>query len=161
GLRQPIWKTIALALRNAVLHPVPLPIIAGLLFSLTGLTLPAPIDKTLQLLGQAFAPIALVLVGVTLAHTKVGAHLRGALLLATVKNLLMPLLVYLFGRLLGVSGLPLAVMIVAAAMPSGANVFLFSQRYRVAEELSTATVAVSTVMALVTVSVVLAAVGMI
>ncbi len=47
-------------------------------------------------------------------------------------------------------------MVTAAAMPSGANVFLFAQRYRVAQALSTATVAVSTVLALGTVSAVLA-----
>ena len=157
--RRPIAATVLIALRNAVLHPVPLPIIAGLLFAQTGWTLPAPIDKTLQLLGQAFGPIALVLVGATLGHTRIGSRLTGALWLTAIKNLLMPLLVFGFGRLLGLDGLPLTVMITAAAMPSGANVFLFAQRYRVAEELSTATVAVSTAAALVTVSIVLALVG--
>lgn len=42
----------------------------------------------------------------------------------------------------------MTVMVVAAALPIGANVFLFSQRYQVAEELVTASVVVSTVLAL-------------
>ena len=58
--------------------------------------------------------------------------------------------------LLGVGGFRLAVMIVAAALPMGANVFLFSQRYRTSEELVTASVAVSTALGLVTVTVVMA-----
>ncbi len=62
----------------------------------------------------------------------------------------------LLGTLLGVHGLPLAVMVVAASMPIGANVFMFAQRYRVAEELVTASVVVSTVLALATVSLALA-----
>jgi len=45
---------------------------------------------------------------------------------------------------------------VAAALPIGANVFLFSQRYRTSEELVTASMAVSTLLALATVSVVMA-----
>jgi hypothetical protein len=53
------------------------------------------------------------------------------------------------GWLAGLRGLPLAVMVVAASLPVGANVFLFSQRYRKAEDLVTASVAVSTVLALV------------
>jgi predicted permease len=48
------------------------------------------------------------------------------------------------------SGLPLAVLIVASALPVGANVFLFAQRYAVAQDEVTASVAVSTALALVT-----------
>ena len=47
-------------------------------------------------------------------------------------------------------------MVVAAALPVGANVFLFSQRYHKAEELVTASVAVSTAVAVVTVSITMA-----
>ena len=153
--RQPLARTVFAAVRNAVIHPVPLPIIAGLLFSQAGFTLPELVDKPLQLLGQAFGPMALLLVGATLAHSSPGAQLRGALVLTTVKNLAHPALVAGAGLLLGLSGLPLAVMVVTAALPIGANVFLFSQRYQVAEELVTASVGVSTVLALATVSLVL------
>ncbi|WP_298924331.1 AEC family transporter [uncultured Ramlibacter sp.] len=151
-------RTVMTAVRNAILHPVPLPIIAGLLFAQTGLTVPEVIDKPLQLLGQAFGPIALLLVGTTLAYTKIGEQLRGALVLATVKNLLHPALVAAAGWLLGLHGLPLAVMVVTAALPIGANVFMFSQRYGVAEELITASVGVSTLLALLSISLVLWAV---
>jgi hypothetical protein len=47
-------------------------------------------------------------------------------------------------------------MIVAASLPIGANVFMFSQRYGVAEDLITASVAVSTAMGLLTISLVMA-----
>lgn len=88
-----------------------------------------------------------MLVGVTLAFTPVGRHWRQALALAAVKNLLHPLLVLGLCYLLGVGGLPMVVMVVASALPIGANVFLFSQRYKVAEELVTASVVVSTALA--------------
>jgi malonate transporter and related proteins len=152
-----IGLTVLMAVRNALLHPVPLPIIAALLFAQTGLSIPEFIDRPLELLGNALAPTALVLVGATLAGTAVGAQWRGALALAAVKNLLHPLLVAVAGRLLGLSGAPLAVMVVVASLPIGANVFLFSQRYGVAEDLITASVGLSTVFAVVTVSLVLAA----
>lgn len=156
--RHPL-TTVLMALKNALLHPVPLPIMAGLLFAQTGWLIPAVIDKPLELLANAFGPLALVLVGVTLAYTPVGRHWRQALTLAGVKNLLHPLLVYGLCRGLGVSGLPMTVMVVAAALPIGANVFLFSQRYQVAEELITASVVVSTALALLTLTGVLLLVG--
>ena len=154
-----IAATVGRALRNAIIHPVVLPVIAGLAFAQTGWTMPALIDKPMALLGQAFSPIALVLVGITLAMTPVGLHLRGAAVQALVKNLVHPLAVLAIGWLLGVRGLPLAVMVVAASLPMGANVFMFAQRYRVAEELVTASVVVSTVLALFTVSLAMALAG--
>lgn len=155
-----MWRTVLSAVRNAVIHPVPLPIIAGLLFAQTGWAIPEVVDRPLQWLGNAFGPLALLLVGVTLAGTTVGPHLRGALGLTLVKNLLMPALVAGLGLLMGLSGLPLVVMIVTAALPMGANVFLFSQRYAVAEELVTASVIVSNAVALLTLPLVMWLVGL-
>ena len=154
-----VAKNVLLAMRNAIIHPVPLPIIAGLLFAQTGWAIPAVVDKPLQLLGSAFGPLALVLVGVTLAHTKVGAHIKGAFAISVVKNALHPALMAALGWAFGLSGMPLAVMVVAASLPVGANVFLFSQRYHVAQELITASVAVTTAVALISVSLVMAWLG--
>src|SRR3989344_61877 len=146
------------AVRNGIVPPVPLPIIAGLLFAQTGLVVPQVVDKPLLLLGQALGPIALLLVGVTLAFTKVGHHFKAALRIALVKCVVNPIVLATLGWALGLSGMPLAVMIVAASLPVGANVFLFAQRYAVAEDEVTASVAVSTALALVTMPVVILAV---
>ena len=159
GGHRHIGRTVWLAARNAIIHPVPLPIAAGLLFAQTGARLPALVDSPLQLLGNAFGPMALLLVGITLVQTQVGTHLRAALGLALLKNLLLPTLVLALGWVVGLAGLALSVMVVAAALPSGANAFMFSQRYQVAEELVTASVAVSTALALISLSVVLALLG--
>lgn len=53
----------------------------------------------------------------------------------------------------------MTVMVVASSLPIGANVFLFSQRYKVAEELITASVVVSTALALLSLTLVLLLVG--
>ena len=159
GARRHMALTVLVAMRNGIIHPVPLPIMVGLAFAQTGLVVPALLDKPLLLLSNAFGPIALLLVGVTLTQVRVGEHLRAALGLALIKNLAFPALVALLSWSFGLSGLALSVMIVAASMPIGANVFLFSQRYEVAQELVTASVAVSTVLALLTVSLVMALLG--
>lgn len=151
-----IALTVLLAMRNAIFHPVPLPVILGLLFAASGLTLPAVVDKPLQLLGAAFGPLALLLVGITLSGTRIGEHWQAALGLTAVKNVLHPALVAAAGWALGISGVPLAVMVLVAALPIGANALLFSQRYNVAEDLVTASISVSTILSLVTLSIVIA-----
>lgn len=142
--------TLLMGLRNAIVHPVPLPILLGLAFAQTGWRLPAVVDQPLGLLGSAFGPLALVLVGASLANTRIGEQLRAALWLSAAKNLLLPALLALLYLATSARGLAAAVMITTAALPVGANAFLFAQRYAVDEDLTTASMAVSTLLALFT-----------
>lgn len=156
GVEQPhLLATTWAAFKSALIHPVPLPIVCGLLFAQTGWTLPTVIDRPLQLLGNAFGPIALVLVGITLARTPLTGHWQMALWATLSKNLVLPVMVGISAWAFGITGLPLTVMVVTAALPTGANVFLFAQRYEVAQETTTASMGVSTVAALFTLSLVM------
>ncbi len=150
-----LWRTLAQAVRSALLHPVPVPILLGLLWGLTGWGLHPVLDLPLKLLGQAFGPLALLMVGLSLAHTDLMHHWQRGLRLSLVKNALHPLLMLGAGWLFGLRGLSLAVMVMAAALPIGANVFMFSQRYRRHEDLVTAGVAVSTLGAMLSVTLVM------
>lgn len=156
GIKRHPLRMVMEAVRSGIVHPVPLPIIIGLLFAQTGWLIPTVLDRPLQLLGNAFGPLALLLVGVSLTRVPVGAQLKAALGLSLLKNLLLPALVAALGWGMGLSGLPLTVMVVAASLPVGANVFMFSQRYGVAQDLVAATMAVSTAMALGTVTLAMA-----
>ncbi|ARU05405.1 transporter [Comamonas serinivorans] len=157
GDAAPMWRTVLRALRNGILHPIPLPIIAGLVWSGLGLPLPEVIDKPLSLMGLALGPLSLLLVGATLAQATVGRHLKVALAMAGVKNAVFPALMLGLGWWLGLRGLPLAVMTCAAALPTGANVFMFAQRYNTGADEITAEVATSTVLALLSMPLVLMA----
>ncbi len=156
-----VMRTVLTAIKNGIIHPVPLPIIVGLIFAQTGLVLPEVIDRPLQLLGNAFGPVALLLVGATLTQVRVGSHWRGALGISLLKNMALPALVAAVCWLAGLRGLEWQVMVVAASLPMGANVFLFAQRYQVAQDLVTASLAVSTVLGLLSVSLVMALLSLI
>lgn len=145
-------RSLLRAVRDAVVHPIPLPILLGLAFAQTGMALPAVLDKPLQWIGGAFSPMALLLVGMTLAQRPARAHWNTAVGLVIAKNLLLPLLVAVAAWLLDVDALHRTVIVVAASLPVGANVLLFSQRYQAGEAEVTAAVALSTLLALATVS---------
>lgn len=118
------------SMRGAVFNPIVVPIAAGAAWSLAGLSLPASIDRALAMMGSAAAPMCLVLLGASLVSR--GERASGPVLLGLCANkaLFQPLLVGLVGAgVFGLAGLDLAVLTLAAAMPAGANVFLFAQRY--------------------------------
>jgi len=155
GSSQSLARTVGQAIKNSIIHPVPLPIIAGLLYAQTGWSIPTAIDKPLQLLGMALGPMALVLVGVTLAYSQLGKMLRPATRIAVVKTMVHPLVFLAVAWVFELRGLPLVVMAVAASLPVGANVYMFAQRYGVAREEVTASIAISTGICLVTVPIML------
>ncbi|MCL4183651.1 MAG: AEC family transporter [Burkholderiaceae bacterium] len=147
-------------IRASLLHPVVLPILLGVAWSAGGVALPRPVDSTLSMLGAAAAPLCLVLLGASLAQSGFGRGLATAAGLAAVKNLVHPALVWLVGRfVLDAAPLPLAIATVTAAMPVGANVYLFAQRYGTQVAEVSAAVTLSTLVSAATLPLLLALLG--
>jgi malonate transporter and related proteins len=144
--RSRLGRTLATTVRNTVIHPVILPLLAGFAWNASGLAIPAFADEILLTLGQAVVPLCLVLIGVSLAHYGVRGAMRGAVALTVVKLLVQPLAVLAFAHgVLGLAGMPLTIVVMMAALPVGSNALIFAQRYQTLQaEVSTAIV-VSTV----------------
>ena len=141
------WAMLRLTLRNTVVHPVVLPVLAGLLWNATALPLPGAVDEVLQVLGSAVVPLCLTLIGMSLAYLGWPRSLRGALSLVLLKMVVHPLgvLAVAYG-VFGLRGLALNVVVMMASLPSGSNALLFAQRYRTAEVDVTAAMVVSTLL---------------
>jgi len=137
--------TLLTTARNTIVHPVVMPVLIGLTWNLLGLPLPSVADEILQTLGQAVVPLCLVLIGMSLAYYGVQGAAKVAVWLAVLKLLVLPALV------LGVAhwgfhlnGVPLAVVVMLAALPIGSNALIFAQRYHALEAQTTAATVFST-----------------
>lgn len=145
----PVATALA-TLRQAVLHPVVLPALLGLIANLAGLRLPGPVDDILSTLGQAVVPLCLILIGLSLAHYGVRGVGWPALWVSAGKLVLQPALVLAAGYAAGLRGVPLTVTVLCAALPVGSNPLLFAQRYAALEAETTAAVVASTLAFVVT-----------
>jgi predicted permease len=147
----PLLGTLATTAKNTIVHPVVLPVIAGLLWNASGLALPPFADEVLATLGQAVVPLCLVLIGVSLAHYGVRGALRSASVLSLVKLVAQPLAVLVFARgVLGLTGIPLAIVVMMAAVPVGSNALIFAQRYDTLPGETSTAIVVSTLAFVVT-----------
>ena len=140
--RPRLLRLLGSTVRNTVVHPVVLPVLAGLAWNVSGLALPGLVDDLLLTLGAAVVPLCLLLIGASLAHYGLRGALRGATVLSLVKLLVLPLAVFAAGRYgFGLSGVQLAVIVVMSALPVGTNPLIFAQRYDAGQaETSTAIV---------------------
>ena len=94
-----LFTMLAGTVRNTVIHPVVLPVLAGLACNAAGIAVPAFVDDVLVLLGQAVVPVCLILIGVSLAFYGVRGSARSAVKLSLVKLLVHPLAVLAGGPL--------------------------------------------------------------
>ncbi len=156
GPQSGLAKSLFHVIKASVIHPVILPIVVGLAWSFAGFPLPAWADQPLGFLASAAGPMMLVLMGAQLSNMKLSEHWSGALALTAAKNLVHPLLIFTLTWSLGLSPLAIAVAVTCAALPMGANVFLFAQRYNANESLVTAATALSSLVALVSLTAALA-----
>ena len=137
--------TLATTAKNTIVHPVVLPVLAGLAWNASALALPAFADEILATLGQAVVPLCLVLIGVSLAHYGIRGALRGAAVLSFLKLVVQPLAVLVVAHgMLGLTGLPLAIVVMMAALPVGSNALIFAQRYDCLQAETSTAIVVST-----------------
>ncbi|WCM92806.1 AEC family transporter [Acidovorax sp. NCPPB 2350] len=128
------------ALRGMAANPMPWSIALGALASALRLSLPGPLDRTVGLLADAAAPVALFAIGAVLARAGMARHPhealgpRDGLGAALAKLVLHPLLVWALGRAAIAVGVPLSgpahtALVLAAALPSASNVSLLAERF--------------------------------
>ncbi|MFH5821809.1 AEC family transporter [Georgenia sp. AZ-5] len=143
-----------LSLGNALTTPVRNPLVIGvalgLLFSLTGWRLPAPVLAPVELAADMAVPTMLIAFGMSLRGSPVpgtGAD-RGPLWTAVaMKTLLAPAVAYALGRFVfGLSDAELMGTVIVAALPTAQNVFVYAMRYGRAVPLVRDTVLLSTLL---------------
>ncbi|HUG22454.1 AEC family transporter [Piscinibacter sp.] len=140
-----VLHTVGQTVRRTVVHPVVLPVLAGLLWNALMPPLPAIADEVLLTLSQAVVPLCLVLIGMSLAYYGVRGAAKAAVVVSGLKLFVLPAVVLLVGHWgMGLDGLPLAVIVMAAALPVGSNALIFAQRYAALEAEVTAAIVFST-----------------
>ena len=153
GLSPRVVKVLFVGLMK---NPMIVSMVAGLLVSAASLPLPAPFEEFLTILGAAATPCALFAIGASLA-SKTAERLSVALWISFAKLVLHPAAVavsalYLFD----VEPFAAGVMIAAASLPVAGNVYILARHYGVAPQRVSASILISTMASIVTVSLVIA-----
>lgn len=137
-------------------NAIVLALAAAALWRLTGLGLNPVVDRMLAMLSEASIPTALFALGLSLATYSLRGQWSGMAVLIVMKMVLMPLLVFLaLHYLVSVPPLWAKVAVLLAAMPTGANAFLFAHRNEESVAAVSAAIALGTGLAAITVSLLL------
>jgi predicted permease len=146
-------RLVGHVLGGVVRSPLILSAAGGLALSALQVPLPSVIATFLDILAAAAAPCALFAMGLFLVGRSVTAGLGEVAWLTAVKLLAAPALTYwLAYEYLAMSGVWAASAVLLSALPTGALVFILAQQYETYTQRATATILVSTVVSVVTLS---------
>ncbi len=160
GMRPSVAQTLRSVARGLLSNPVVLSVLLAMLWRVGAVPVPGPLRALLTLLGGAAAPVALFCLGASLPQpAMIGGHLAGnrveIVATALLKLAVMPAVVGLIAHEAGVRGVAFSTVVVAAAMPTGANAFLLARRMDTMAENAAGVVMVSTILSLVTLTLLL------
>ncbi len=142
--------------RKVLTHPFILSVLVGFLAAFIGWHPPQPVQQLVDYLAQSAAPCALFAMGVTLALRPLKRVPVEISYIVPAKLLLHPFLAYLALSSFGTfDPIWVATAVLLAALPTATNVFVIGQQYQVWQERASATILVSTVLSVFTVSLVL------
>lgn len=147
-----VLRTVGLGLLK---NPMIVSIVLGLTWSALSIPIPNVMNDFLTLLGGAATPGALFAIGASLA-TKRADRPMIAGWLSVNKLVLHPVFVAISALFIfPVDPYAAAVMIAAAALPVAGNVYILAEHYRVAPQRVSASILISTALAVLTVSLVI------
>lgn len=122
--------------------------LGALFFALTGLHLPGPIESTLASIGSMNTPLAMIIIGASLAHSDLRVALTNPRLykISLARMLIMPLCMLAIMRLLPIDPMLAGVAVCEAAMPVAGNCAMASDMYTPEDMTASHAVIVSTLM---------------
>jgi predicted permease len=135
--------TIAESVKTIATLPPIWGIAAGFGLKLTAVPLPGFLMKSLGMLGDTVVPLMLFSVGLALTLPNM-KYAINALPAVFMKLLIVPLLAFLTGRLLGMQGEPLAASVVEAAMPTMVLLLLIAARFKLDVSLAAFLIVITT-----------------
>jgi predicted permease len=142
-------RSVAL-LKQIVLNPMVLSTLIGLAWAISGLPIPAPIAAYLHIFAAALTPCALFAIGLGLSVEGMRSNLTASVVLAAVKLIIMPLVVYGLCVASGLNPLYTIAAVVCAAVPTAKTVYILAGEYKVEEQLVGATVSITTLLSVPT-----------
>ncbi len=144
-------------LTDLLANPIVLALLAGTAWNLAGLGLHPMAEKFVSLLAQAAVPAALFALGLSLARFGLMSSGLAAIVLMFLKLAIMPAIaaVLAFG-VFDLTAVEAGIVVLFAALPTGANAYIFAERHGAAEAAVSVSVAAGTALSIVTLSIVLA-----
>lgn len=146
---------------KTLLNPPNIATVIGLLLFLFSIQLPPQISGVVGLFSATTTPLAMAVAGMLLGtfSFKTVFTNRKAFVFAGLRLLVLPLMVFGILKLMGFSGLMLAIPVVIAAMPAPPNLTVLTEQYQADSYLAAQLIFITTLLSVLTIPIIAAVAG--
>lgn len=139
-------------LKQIATNPLIIACSLGLLFSGMDIGLPLPIDRTLKLVAGMAMPLALLVVGASLDFERLRTEIMPTSVVALIKLIIYPGLIYVFLRLMGSTGVALHFPVILMACPTAIVSQIMAREMKGDDQLAGSIVIGTTLASIITIS---------
>jgi malonate transporter and related proteins len=130
--------------KHVVLNPLVVSTLIGIFLSVLGVHMPGPVSAYLGIMADALTPCALFAIGLGLSMDGLRANIGQASMLAVVKLVVLPLIVYGLSLALRLDPLYTIAAVICAAVPTAKTVYILAGEYHCEEMMVASTVSLTT-----------------
>ena len=123
-----IWKGLHQVVKKLSTNPLILSILFGIVITSIGIEIPAPLSKSLHMLGSTTAIIAIFMLGVFL-YGKRYTHIKKAFALSFLRIIILPIIALLTTKLFNLPFIERTVLVLMHSVPVAISMIILSERY--------------------------------
>ena len=131
----------------------------ALFFGVTGLRLPAPVENTLSTIGAVNTPLAMMIIGASLAHSDIRAAVSNPRLYRV--SLLIPVIIMGLVSVLPIDRILAGICVIVSAMPIASNCGMLCDVYTPQDMTASHAIIISTLMSAITLPVIVVLMGVV
>jgi predicted permease len=139
-----IWKGLYQVVKRLSTNPLILSILSGIVITVIGVEIPAPLSKPLHMLGSTTSIIAIFMLGVFLYGRKY-TNIMKAFLLSLLRIILLPIVALLITGMINLPDMERTVLILMHSVPVAISMIILSERYGFYKEIIAALIMVSSI----------------
>ncbi|WP_125587778.1 AEC family transporter [Companilactobacillus jidongensis] len=149
--------------KQVLLNPNLIAIVIGLLMFLLSLRLPSTLNQVVKYVGSINTPLSMIVIGNSLANIKFSKDMldKNIGLTLILRNLILPIMMVVILKLLGVTGIAYYTTIIMAACPVAGIVVLFTLQAHGDAGPAISLMSISTILSLITIPLIFAIGGFI
>jgi predicted permease len=153
-----IWKGLNQVLKKLSTNPLILSILMGILITFIGIEIPAPLSKSLHMLGSSTTIIAIFMLGVFIYGRRY-IGITKAFELSFLRIIFLPIVALLTTKLFNLPDIERTVLVLMHSMPVAISMIILSERYGFYKDIIASLILVSSIGAAVYLNLWLLALG--
>ena len=139
-----IWKGLHQVVKKLSTNPLILSILFGIVITFIGIKIPAPLSKSLHMLGSTTAIIAIFMLGVFLYGRRY-TNITKALTLSLLRIMILPIIALLITKMFNLPNIERTILVLMHSMPVAISMIILSERYEFYKDIIASLILISSI----------------